>query len=284
MSEIVLLHSGQPLGLWLPSPKTEEKDRTMLAQLKEAAQNGNERLAIELVPQILNIEIDEKYAPSGPFGASSLPVSVLEIAITNDMSDLISLLMEAGANPNRGFSLAVGQSRTDMVKLLLDAGANPTSGLSGAVKNDDPKMVELLLEAGANPSPGLSAAIEKNNPQILELLLKAGADPNHPVIGNYGPPLALPLSREIAKLFIDYGADVNHQADQAAEYLLIHKAIDEEWVDHVKLLLEAGADPNAKCFGFHPLQGAMNSGNQEIIDLLLAAGAEMPPPPPPSEK
>jgi len=43
----------------------------------------------------------------------------------------------------------------------------------------------------------------------------------------------------------------------------------------VKLLLAHGADVNAKNnFGVSPLDNAVSFGNQEIIDVLLVAGAK----------
>jgi len=55
----------------------------------------------------------------------------------------------------------------------------------------------------------------------------------------------------------------------------LHIAIYREKPEEVRLLLEAGADPNAAGeYGERPLHVAINCGKDEIIEQLLRAGAQ----------
>ncbi len=56
----------------------------------------------------------------------------------------------------------------------------------------------------------------------------------------------------------------------------LHVAIYRERPEEVRVLLDAGADPNAEGeYGERPLQVAVNCGNAEIVERLLRAGADV---------
>ncbi len=78
----------------------------------------------------------------------------------------------------------------------------------------------------------------------------------------------------IVVLLIEAGADVN--AKDKYGWTPLHRAARHGHIEVVKLLLEAGADVNAKGeFGETPLYRAAWRGRTEVVKLLLAVGAEV---------
>jgi uncharacterized protein len=91
-------------------------------------------------------------------------------------------------------------------------------------------------------------------------------------------PLALAAyfgHREIAKFLLSVGADVNQVAKNPIQISPIHSAVSSKDLEMVKLLVDHGADVNARQQkGFTPLQGAAGSGDLDIMKLLLQNGAD----------
>ena len=144
-------------------------------------------------------------------------------------------------------------------------------------------IVKLLLAEGANPSAinefkrsVLSYAVEGNQPGIVSLLLKAGADPNQRgyrkefVLRAAAAPNADP---RIAKLLIQYGADVNMAAEHRGTAL--HIAAYRGNLVVARLLLKAGADVNqANDFHGGPLTCALVHRQATMVAFLLKHGAD----------
>ncbi|MGN6519968.1 MAG: ankyrin repeat domain-containing protein [Dokdonella sp.] len=172
--------------------------------------------------------------------------------------EVVALLLAAGANPNDatedaefpGDSLSVlyaaaGRNHDPaLTRMLLDAGANPddNESLYHAVEGEDIECVRLLLAAGARVS-GTNAilrVVDFERPDCLRLLLAHGGDPNEPT-GDGPLPHALRRRRSAAV---------------------------------VKILLDAGADPNARnAHGVPALKIARHMGLAEVAALLREAGA-----------
>jgi uncharacterized protein len=81
-----------------------------------------------------------------------------------------------------------------------------------------------------------------------------------------------------ARLLVDHGADLETPArnEQFALHARpLHSATAAEQLEVVALLLDAGADPNARQHrGYTPLLEAAQQGNAELAELLLRKGAD----------
>lgn len=188
------------------------------------------------------------------------------------------------------------------IQAALEAGVDPNlrsargaSALEIAASNGNLIVVQFLLEAGADPTQdeSLIDAAFFGRLDIVKLLLEAGADPNQEdsdYEGNTAILTAVEYSYlEIAELLKEKGAvlDARHEAGGAA----LRSASCSGRFESVKLLLEAGADPNARDGQETPLYLARSvvcrdpvAGripgkrwyryHDEIAELLKASGAK----------
>jgi ankyrin repeat protein len=77
------------------------------------------------------------------------------------------------------------------------------------------------------------------------------------------------------KLLLERGASVAAAAHNAMKVQPLHAAVAARNAGAVALLLEGGADPNARQqIGYTPLMGAAGAGRNDMVDLLLARGAD----------
>lgn len=160
-----------------------------------------------------------------------------------------------------------------------------------AVSGDLP-TVRRLIEDGADPNSvdehGMGPLLTFH-PDVTRYLLEHGADPDRQRNENVAPVLVgISSSFECLRLMIDAGANVNRASDHNGETAL-HHVVGGQDLQPVRLLLDHGADPNARTRpgmttyvlwrdarvrGETPLHRAAAWGSPDVIQLLLDAGAD----------
>ena len=174
------------------------------------------------------------------------------------------------------------------------------SVLEWACGNTSPSVVEALIEAGIDPNPKdaepplLAFAGINKNPEVIQALLNAGADVNarsikvDPDMLEYKPfflqgttPLMLACTNFSTKdivsfitVFLDGGANVNdaNQGGYTPLMFAVNKDFNNErTADVIRLLIRAGADPNARnTEGLTAQDIAKANPNLKRIDLDAA--------------
>ncbi|KAJ5594953.1 uncharacterized protein N7459_001161 [Penicillium hispanicum] len=156
------------------------------------------------------------------------------------------------------------------LSLLLDAGVDATKSFKHSRGTTSPLQVALKPYGGTSETSYRC----KWNEQTLKLLLQNGADVNHTEPGNDWTPLVTAISGnceiEIIKLLIDHGASVSLGSPPP-----IMVAINENDINVIELLLQAGVDPNgteSDC----PLLAASGcrDNDSRAMSLLLQYGAD----------
>ena len=133
----------------------------------------------------------------------------------------------------------------------------------------------ILLDAGADPNDGADAVLAIHNAtrEVAKLLLDSGADIDK--IGyEQGTALMFEVGQrniDTTRLFIERGADLNIQRKMDGNSAL-HFAVIKQYPEIVDLLLIGGADPSLKNNdGRTPLDIARENESGEIIHKLDAS-------------
>lgn len=203
----------------------------------------------------------------------------------------------------------------DMVRLLLDAGAaldlesDTDTALAWAAINGHPETVALLIAAGAGLSSRTAeqwrdVALQTRafltrlearqaDTRALEFLraatrgdletargfLAEGGDVN--ALWPDGPSavyLAVYNKHgEMVRLLLDAGADPNRSDGRCPdEFVPLSEAIRRRQPVIARLLIEYGADVNSRDrFGWSVLGSAVSAGERDLVRLLIAHGAAM---------
>ncbi|KAI1502604.1 ankyrin repeat-containing domain protein [Biscogniauxia marginata] len=203
-------------------------------------------------------------------------------AITAGRVDLVTSLLDHGANPNLPgpkHMLWPAMSEPACLKVLLAHGADhrKTPGIMElATSINNMESIKILLKAGVNPNSKkdgtytpLCSAIRDNRPDIFHLLLANGADPNVPAaeyptfkcVTHFRTHFLAPLKAA--------GANLNHPKG------IIETAVQHNNTEALKWLLDHGVSPNdaAPDTKATPLTTAIRENKLELVELLLSRGA-----------
>jgi ankyrin repeat protein len=164
----------------------------------------------------------------------------------------------------------------------LDAFDAAAAGDAARVRQElaaDPSYVTRVHRLGWTP---LHFAAFGGQPQIVELLLARGAAVDAVARNHFAntPLLVGLLTRqgEVARVLLAHRADVNFKQGEGVTAL--HEAAQSGDLDVVHMLLDAGADPDARTgklddgtSGRTALDLAREAGHDDVVTLLLSRGA-----------
>lgn len=205
-------------------------------------------------------------------------------------TECVQALTEAGAKVKitvhrwTPLSIASHSGFLGVVRTLLAAGADPTEGLATAAQNDHREIVRILVEAGANveqidpyvKGTPMTVAATYGRRGVVELLLAAGADKDADCYGKT-PMYCSSIFGflDVVRILVEKGAAIDG-APALATGTPLAAACVGDGMPVVRYLMEAGADPSARCNGQTPLSEAASRGNCGVVDYLLKHGARDP--------
>jgi uncharacterized protein len=194
-----------------------------------------------------------------------------------------------------------GQWRIHMtqIKSLIEAIQSGNAKLAEEILQQEPGITNQRSEGGASP---MLLAIYHGKLDIAQLIVQSGHTLSIREAAAYGDlervrelveaepeltnrvgsdghlPLALScffLNIEIAKYLLGKGADVNAASQNNQRVTPLHAAAASQSVAITQMLLQHGADANARQNGgFTPLHSAAQNGQIDLIKLLLEHGAQ----------
>lgn len=200
-----------------------------------------------------------------------------------------------GDGGNRLLHVAVRERAHKNITTILDAGARAlinakndfgeTALHLAAAQNDD-QITYWLLQEGADAS---AADNEGNTPlhrvrcvESAQHLVRSGADINKKSKEGYTPLQCASIDKnvQLVQYFVNNGAKINVRDRYGSTAL--HGAVPKIRRTRynpqlVQILIDAGADPNAKRKrrNITPLDSTLKSQNVQCIEQLLDAGAEI---------
>jgi len=237
-------------------------------------------------------------AALGGMSLEFTPEAFVESADTGDLA-AVKLFLTAGMNPDvtddeGGTALmhAAYQGQTKVVAALLRAGADVnqrkgrTTALLSAASGGHIESVRVLLDKGPDAEAIDAAfveAVRTRHHEIVRLLADKGAKVKQ--VGSF----ALTVLAEggwsdeevgdTVKFVLDLGADPNGKDTEGWTPLM--EAAKDGYPSAVRLLLDRGADVNAKCScpnvmggGWTALMLATNRRHREVVETLLGKGAD----------
>ena len=211
--------------------------------------------------------------------------------------DIVKVLVQAGAsvtdhNGRTCLTAAVEEVHTETVLYLVGLGrvdvdqVGRTEGdwtaLHKAVLRNDVDMVQVLIDAGADIekktfgcSP-LLLVCESDVNDVVKVLVRAGADVGaRDEDGRTCLMIAAGRSTKIVKSLLCM-AEVGVDLVDAKHWTALHHAVSSKDEAVVQVLIDAGADVEAKSeLVCSPLMMACRAGEVHIVRMLLKAGARL---------
>jgi ankyrin repeat protein len=183
-----------------------------------------------------------------------------------------------GADPKRPWYLALQVGEVAKAKLLLEhEGVGDSADLLHAVQKDHLEMVKWLLDWGADPNATddyghtvLMEAAQWGSTGCVRVLLDARAD-IHAQDHVQAMAISSAANADIARLLIEAGADIDFV--DGTGYTVLKRAVERGDEDFVSGLLALGASTEAAQSSRTALDIAVSVDALEIVKVLLTAGA-----------
>ena len=257
------------------------------------------RLLLERGSKMMRFNDDTKPTLDSPVEARNPPLcaasdcvdihgyTVLMIAVFNDHTEVVKLLLDVGADPNSGYDpifrterntsmaliIAASRGNIEIMTLLLNKEAiidgvnfEDNTALTAATINGNVQAVQLLLDKGATTdrmntkhATAFMVAVSINNIEIVKLLLdKAATADMHEtsvalIVASYFGSI------EIVELILTKGAVINGVRDDQKAALTLSKILLDQTID--------------ESWNITPLIASACRGHTEVVKLLLDRGA-----------
>jgi ankyrin repeat protein len=266
-------------GVALELPVSDEATPAGMTPLWLGAAGGHADIVIALAERGADVS-----RRSAAFGT---PV---DIAAQRGHVDVVRALHAHGAAVDAADAVGVTPlmraaraGEADVIEALLVLGANATAedavgatALHRAAERGRDAVIERLLDTGADPArtndrgeTPLAQAIERGHASTVLLLLEHGVEPDTSAIVE-----AVRGGRcTILEQLIAHGADLD-AAEARTAGLLFHAPFDPAHRDIWRLLVEHGAEVNARSRGRSVLMVAARRGSVEFVRFLLEHGAD----------
>lgn len=228
---------------------------------------------------VIELMLDYGSDPNGKNGEGTSPMVQ---AVSAQRLDIAQLLLDRGADPNLPgpkHPLWPSCYEPAFLKLLLSRGADYTKApgiMEFSTSINKAESVATLLGAGVDPNAKkdgvytpLCSAIRDDRAEIVTLLLASGADPNLPASQYPCFKCVTHHRTHLLPQVIQAGGDPHEPKG------IIEKAVLHNNTDALVFLLDHGVDVNAKSAeGYTPLTTAIREDRPDMVDLLLARGAD----------
>lgn len=234
----------------------------------------------------INTELPDADIPS------SKGTPLLVLAAAKNYTDLLAALIQKGANPDKAdlntsetaLIKAVKNQNFDAISILLNAGANPNLGtnqgltplgLAISLKNEN--IATHLLSSGATngiSKENLLLYAFRKNPVGVSIMLSGGIGPDATDKDNNTPLIISAANGDLdsAKLLVSYRANVNAKNKSGMTPLLY--AVKGKYWDVAEYLINSGANINSSnIYGQNALFWAAYHGNAKMVHDLLVRGA-----------
>ncbi len=237
---------------------------------------------------------------ANPNGALTDGRTPLYLSISEGLPyDAVELLLKYGANTELGteyhtpLSLAVSRSGTDVISLLIDYGANynyrdssANTLLHKAAGRNSQKTLEYLINLGldvnaknATGQTSLHIAAENGYFKNIQLLASKGANIFEKDQNGY-LPMHIQLAVNDGNIdgidwLLSCGVNIN-QNEAEFDMAPIHIAAANGDMETLEYIVGKGADVSIKAFnGQTPFHTAVLSGEAGIFDFLISHGADI---------
>jgi ankyrin repeat protein len=208
--------------------------------------------------------------------------NVLTEAAEEGYTEIVRALLDARYWDDKVLVAAASSGHLELVRWLLSVKFDPNldegAPLIEAAKNEDPELISLLLDSGAEmQDKALATACWYGNVGVVRLFLDRGADVNVDIVDDMDlftveeTLLMIAVQNnwfELVKLLLDNGADVHAQDDDA-----LLQAVHNHNIPIARLLLDNGADVSAR--DEDPLSFATESEDLDMVKLLVDRGADI---------
>jgi ankyrin repeat protein/cell wall assembly regulator SMI1 len=219
------------------------------------------------------------------------PNELAERAIKADDREGLKQALAQGANPlkqsrsgMRLLDVALQDGKDDAVMAMAEAGTKLDEVFTGAVTFGRLELARRLLSHGKGPSKKVVAEALVCAPlyadlELVKLLLARGASAKKLSLGGGWTPLHFAAQSgnvDSVQLLLDAGADVNARAQAGQTPILMAASAGGSAPGMLQLLLRRGAKVNVPDMqGETALHHAIRGGNLEAAKLLIEAGEDL---------